>query len=143
MSEIVGLEEWLYGLIHADNGAGGVDTLVSGRIYVDEAPAGSVYPFVLISGQSALDVVSIGPHRVMVDTLYWIRVIGQGASKKALQAIYDRLDGLLQAAGGTTSAIRVLMVNREQPIAGIPPATVNGVRYTQLGGSYRAYVQAI
>lgn len=142
MSEIVGLEEWLYGLLHADTGAGGVDTLVAGRIYVDEAPSGSTYPFVLISGQSALDVVSIGPHRVMVDCLYWIRVIGQGASKKALQTIYDRMDGLLQAAGGVTANIRVLMVNREQPIAGVPPATVNGVRYSQLGGSYRAYVQA-
>jgi hypothetical protein len=142
MSEIVGLEDWIYGILHADNGAGGVDTLVAGRIFADEAPQGAVYPYVLFSAQSnAEDVVSLGPHRVMVATLYWIRVVGQGASKRALGTIYDRLDGLLQAAGGVTALVRVLMVNREAQIA-TPPATVNGVRYSQLGGLYRAYVQA-
>lgn len=138
----MGLEEFYYGLLHADTGVGGVDTLVSGRIFTDEAPQGAVYPFVLISAQApGIDVVSIGPHRVMVNTLYWIRVVGKGASKKALQATADRIDALLQAAGGVTASIRVLMVNREQ-IPAIPPATVDGVRYSQLGGLYRAYVQA-
>ena len=142
MSEVVGLEEWIFGLLHGDTGAGGVDTLVGGRIYSDEAPSGSAYPLVLISAQSnAMDVVSIGPHRVMVNTLYWIRVVGKGASKKALQTICDRLDVLLQASGGVSSTIRVLMVNREAQI-GTPPATVDGVRYSQLGGLYRCYVQA-
>jgi hypothetical protein len=142
MSEIVGLEQWLYETLLADNGASGVATLVANRIFVDEAPQGAVYPFVLISAQAdGRDVVSIGPHRVMVDCLYWIRVVGQGASKKALQTIYSRLDSLLQAAGGVTSYIRILMVNRESQPA-IPPATVNGLRYVQLGGVYRAYVQA-
>jgi hypothetical protein len=142
MSEIVGLETWYYGILHADTGAGGVSTLVGDRIYTDEAPAGSAYPFVLISAQSnGIDVVSIGPHRVMVNTLYWIRVVGKGASKAALGPTYARIDTLLQAAGGVTSTIRVLMVNREQQPA-IPPATVDGVRYVQLGGLYRAYVQA-
>jgi hypothetical protein len=142
VSEIVGLEEWIFGLLHADAGGGGVDTLVAGRIYADEAPAGSVYPFVLISSQSnPSDVVSIGPHRVMVDCLYFVRVVGKGASKKALQTIYDRVDVLLQAAGGLTASVRVLMVNREAQIA-TPPVTTDGIRYSQLGGLYRAYVQA-
>lgn len=141
-NEIVGLEEWIYGILHADNGVGGVDTLVAGRIYTDEAPQGSVYPHVLISAQSpGIDVVSIGPHRVMVNALYWVRVVGKGASKKALVPIADRIDSLLQAAGGVTASVRVLMVNREQ-LPAIPPATVDGVRYSQLGGVYRAYVQA-
>ena len=142
MSEIVGIEQWLYETLLADSGAGGVAALVANRIFVDEAPQGAVYPFVLISAQAdGQDVVSIGPHRVMVSTLYWVRVVGQGASKKALQATYDRVDLLLQAAGGLTSYVRVLMVNRESQPA-IPPATVNGQRYVQLGGVYRAYVQA-
>ena len=142
MSEIVGIEQWLQETLLADSGVGGVATLVANRIYADEAPQGAVYPFVLISAQApGIDVVSVGPHRVMVNTLYWIRVVGNTASKKALQATYDRLDTLLQAAGGLTSYLRVLMVNREQQLA-TPPATVNGVRYSQLGGLYRAFVQA-
>jgi len=142
MSEIVGIEEWLSDTLLADTGAGGVATLVANRVYIDEAPQTSVYPLVLISAQApGIDVVSVGPHRVMVNTLYWVRVVGKGASKKALQATYDRIDTLLQAAGGLTSYIRVLMVNREQQPA-VPPATVNGVRYVQLGGLYRAFVQA-
>jgi hypothetical protein len=142
MSEIVNLEEWLYGVLHADNGVGGVSTLVGDRIYTDEAPASSAYPMVLISAQApGIDVVSIGPHRVMVATLYWIRVLGKGASKKALATIADRIDVLLQASGGVTASIRVLMVNREQ-LLGTPPITTDGVRYVQLGGLYRAYVQA-
>jgi hypothetical protein len=77
----------------------------------------------------------------MVATLYWIRVLGKGASKKALATIADRIDVLLQASGGVTASIRVLMVNREQ-LLGTPPITTDGVRYVQLGGLYRAYVQA-
>lgn len=144
MSEIVGLEDFYFDTLLADSGVGGVATLVANRIYVDEAPQGVAitYPFVLISAQApGIDVVSLGPHRVLVNTLYWIRVVGKGASKKALQAIADRIDTLLQAAGGVTASIRVLMVNREQ-LPAIPPATVNGTRYVQLGGVYRAYVQA-
>ena len=145
MSEVIGLEDFYFDTLAGDTGAGGVNTLVAGRIYVDEAPAGVTvtYPFVLISAQAdATDVVSNGPHLVMVNTLYWIRVMGKGASKKALQAIYDRIHVLLQAAGGSTAAIRVLMVLREFSPA-LPPATVNGQRYTQLGGIYRAYVQSL
>ena len=143
MSEIVDLETWYYATLHADNGAGGVDTLVAGRIFTDEAPAGAAYPMVVLSAQApGIDVVSIGPYRVMVNTLYWIRVVGKGASKKALEPIADRIDLLLQAAGGTSGSFRVLMVNREQQPA-LPPATVDGIRYVQLGGLYRAYIQAI
>ena len=143
MSELVSLETWLYGKLHADTSAGGVDTLVSGRIYADEAPAGSAYPLVLLSAQApGIDVVSIGPHRVMVNTLYWIRVVGKGASKAALVPTFKRIDVLLQASGGTTSGLRILMVNREQTLV-LPPATVDGVRYSQLGGLFRAYIQAI
>lgn len=143
MSEIVGLETWYYGILHADTGVGGVSTLVGDRIYVDEAPQGSAYPMVLVSAQApGIDVVSIGPHRVMVNTLYWIRVVGKGASKAALVTIYSRMDTLLQAAGGVTATLRVLMVNREQQPP-LPPVTTDGVRYVQLGGVYRAYVQAI
>lgn len=145
MSEVIGLEDFYFDTLATDTGAGGVNTLVAGRIYVDEAPTGSAvtYPFVLISAQAdASDVVSLGPHRVLVNTLYWIRVIGKGASKKTLQAIADRIDFLLQAAGGVTAAIRVLMVNREFSPA-LPPATVNGQRYVQLGAIWRAYVQPV
>jgi hypothetical protein len=145
MSEVIGLEDFYFDTLATDTGAGGVSTLVAGRIYVDEAPAGVTvtYPFVLISPQAdASDVVSLGPHRVLVNTLYWIRVVGKGASKKALQAIADRIDSLLQAAGGVTASVRVLMINREFSPA-LPPATVNGQRYVQLGGVYRAYVQAV
>jgi hypothetical protein len=144
MSEVIGLEDFYYDTLHADTGVGGVDTLVSGRIYTDEAPAGVTvtYPFVLISAQAdPVDVVANGPHLIMVNTLYWIRVVGKGASKKALEPIYDRIHALLQAAGGVTASIRVLMVLRElQPP--LPPVTVNGQRYVQLGGVYRAFVQA-
>ena len=142
MSEVLGLETWLYGLLNGDTGTGGVSTLVAGRIYTDEAPSGSVYPLVLLSAQSpGIDVVSIGPHRVIVNTLYWVRVVGKGASKVALEAIFDRIDVLLQAAGGVTTKVRVLMVNREQTLL-LPPATVDGVRYVQLGALWRCYLQA-
>jgi hypothetical protein len=131
MSGPVSLETWIYGQMHADTGAGGVSTLVGDRIYTDEAPQNSAYPMVLISAQSpAMDIVTLGPHRGAIDALYWVRVVGKGASKAALDTIYARIDYLLQDAGG---------FNREAQV-GTPPFTTDGVRYVQLGGLYRAFV---
>jgi hypothetical protein len=137
MSDIVTIETWIAGTLIADAGTGGVNTLVAGRIYTDEAPPGSYYPLVLISAQSsALDIVTFGPTRKAVNALYWVRVVGKGASKAALVTIADRIEVILQGARPTATSPRT---DRRSQIA-TPPFTTDGVRYVQLGGVYEIYV---
>jgi hypothetical protein len=82
--------------------------------------------------------VTFGPTRKAVTALYWCRAVGKGASKLALVTIADRMDALLQGATVNASSPKV---DRESQPA-IPPATVDGVRYVQLGAVWRIYVAA-
>jgi len=143
MLETFRVEQWLYQLLSGDNGASGVHTLVNGRIYAYQAPAGAAFPFVVYSRQAGHDVMGVGTARIMASELYQIKAVGKAASVSfgTIKAIADRIDTLLQGASGTVTDGRVLSCVREQGISYVE--TSGSDVYSYLGGLYRIQVQPI
>ncbi len=143
MIETVRVEQWLYGLLTGDGGTGGVNTLVGGRIYAYVAPEGSTFPLIIYSRQAGHDVAGVGPARIMASEVYQVKVIGKATTVafRAIKPIADRIDTLLQGAGGTVVDGRVLSCVREQGVSYIENSGSDV--YSHLGGLYRIQVQGV
>jgi hypothetical protein len=143
MQETFRAEQWLYGLLSSDAGAGGVNTLVGGRIYAYLAPLGAPFPLVVFSHQGGHDVRGVGPMRVMASMVYQVKVIGEGTAVNfgAVKVIADRIDALLQGASGVVVDGQVLSCVREQGISYVENRGADV--YSHLGGLYRLQAQAL
>lgn len=102
----------VYDLLKADAGAGGVNTLTSGRIYRDVVPQTAALPSVTVGLTSAVDISTTGGRRVFQQILVDVRVIGDGSGYQ--NAIADRIDAVLQNAGGLKDGVQVVEWRREQ-----------------------------
>ncbi len=140
MQETFRAEQWLYTLLTTDSGAGGVNTLVGGRIYAYVAPSGAAFPLVVYSHQGSHDVRGVGPTRIMASMVYQVKVIGKSSAAGfgAIKAVADRLDTLLQGASGSVVDGRVLSCVREQGISYVENSGSDV--YSHLGGLYRLQV---
>lgn len=143
MQESFRAETWLYSLLSGDTGAGGVNTLVGGRIYAYLAPAGAAFPLVVFSHQAGHDVRGVGPARIMASLAYQVKAIGKGtaASFGTIKAIADRIDALLQGASGNVVDGQVLSCVREQGVSYVENSGSDV--YSHLGGLYRLQVQPL
>lgn len=124
----------VFDLLAADTGAGGVNTLVSGRIYRDLVPAAAVLPAVTVTLVSATDTNTMGARRVFTNTLVDVRVVGEGGGYQ--NAIADRIDAVLQNVGGVKSSIRTVELRREQVTAFVESDA--GKLYSHIVASYRS-----
>lgn len=140
MQETFRAEQWLYSLLTGDNGAGGVNTLVGGRIYAYLAPSSATFPLVIYSHQGSHDVRGVGPSRIMASMVYQMKVIGKGSSAGfgAIKAIADRIDSLLQGASGQVVDGQIVSCVREQAVSYIEQSGSDV--YSHLGGLYRIQV---
>lgn len=143
MIETVRVEQWLYGLLSGDTGAGGVSTLVGGRIYAYIAPERSAFPLVVYSRQAGHDVAGVGPVRIMAREVYQVKVIGKAATVAfgAIKPIADRIDTLLQGASGSVVDGSILSCVREQGVSYVESSGSD--TYSHLGGLYRIQVQGV
>ena len=140
MQETARAEKWLYSVLSGDTGAGGVNTLVGGRIYAYLAPERSAYPLVIFSHQGDYDVMGVGTARILASTLYQVKAVGKASavSMMSLQAIADRIDALLQGASGTVTDGEIVSCVREQQISYVEYA--ESAVYGHLGGLYRIQI---
>lgn len=135
MIETLRIDEWLYGKLTAD---APLTALVGDRIYSDMVPFEPTFPVVVYQQQSALDVIGVGSARIMVDTLYVVKVIGQVVSYSDIQAIADRFDTVLQGSNGVVADAYIEGVVREEILRFTE--VDQGLPYRQLGGMYRIFV---
>lgn len=128
----------VYDLLKADAGAGGVNTLVSGRIYRDRVPQAALLPAVTVTLVSATDTNTMGGIRVFSNTLIDVRVVSDGALYA--NAIGDRIDTVLQNVSGLKDTVHTVELRREQVQAYIEDDA--GKSYAHLVATYRseAYV---
>ncbi len=140
MQETARAEKWLYSVLSGDTGAGGVNTLVGGRIYAYLAPERSAYPLVIFSHQGDYDVMGVGTARILASTLYQVKAVGRGSAvgMNAIKTIADRIDTLLQGASGSVTDGVILSCVREQQISYVEQA--ESEVYMHLGGIYRIQV---
>lgn len=102
---------YVFDRLVADNGAGGVHTLTSGRIYRDRVPQAATLPAVTVSLVSHVDVSTLGGRRVFARTLVDVRVVSDGGVYAT--AIADRIDTVLQNAAGAEDGVSVVELRRD------------------------------
>lgn len=123
----------VYDLLAADTGAGGVSTLVGGRIFRDVVAQTAALPAVTVGLVSAVDANAIRGRRVFQRILVDVRVIGDGSGYQ--NAIADRIDTVLQNTGGTKDGVQVVEWRREQVQAFLED--VSGKLYSHLITTWR------
>ena len=99
---------FVYATLAADTGAGGVNTLLGGRIYPQRAPQNVALPCCVIQLVSATPTNTTGGRRVFKSVLVDVHLIADGMSMDALDDIADRVDAVLQNAGGSQDGATVV-----------------------------------
>lgn len=91
---------FVFATLKADTGAGGVSTLLGGRIYSRRVPASAPLPAAVVTLAAAVPTNTLGGVRVFKTTLVDVHLICDGADIAPLVPIADRADAILQGAGG-------------------------------------------
>lgn len=128
-------EEWLYSVLKNDGTLNGVSLLNGQRIYNEVAPQNAAFPYVVFGLRSATDLDK-NNGRLLTDTLYSVKVVGQSSSFAQLSAIFSRIDELLHLAQGTVTSGRVIASSREEVFKYVENGD-GGVLYHHLGGYFR------
>jgi hypothetical protein len=128
----------VWDLLKADTGAGGVNTLVSGRIYRDRVPQAAALPAVTVALVSSVPTNTIGGRRVVQNVLVDVRVVSDGTTYA--NAIADRVDTVLQNTGGLKESVHVVELVQDAVQAYIEDDA--GKSYAHIVATYRtpAYV---
>lgn len=132
-------DAWIYATLTADTGAGGVSTLVGGRIHNEDVPEGSAYPVVRYQQLATTAENGLGAQYIASDLLYLIEVIGQTGDYDELAPAARRIYTLFHdkeaaiSGGYVLASVRERMTRRAETPSGIP--------YRRLGHVFRVAVQ--
>jgi hypothetical protein len=105
---------FVFDALKADAGAGGVNTLLGGRIYRDQVPAAATLPAATVGVVSSTDWGTLGAVRVLDVVLIDVRVVGAGASYGPINPAADRIDAVLQNRTGTSGGVWIVELRRDQ-----------------------------
>jgi|YelNatPaOPRAMG01_1025707.scaffolds.fasta_scaffold03111_13 hypothetical protein len=141
-------DAWLYGLLANDSI---LQAPLAGRVYVDVAPQGAVYPLVIIRCTGGSDVLGSAGTRVVTRLEYQItavRRVDRGVGGFAdLQTIADRVDDLVAGVAGSivTVGTRQYAVHGAYRRAPLQYTTVesDGTVARHLGGDYVIIVEEL
>lgn len=129
---------WIWDTLKADAGAGGVNTLLGGRIYRDRVSQAASLPALTITLVSHIDENTLGGNRVFANTLTDVRVIGAGTDYQ--NAIAARADTVLQSARGTRNGVTVVKLRRTDVQAFVEDDS--GKLYSHVIQTYRSEAHA-
>lgn len=128
--------EWLYTTLSNDNA---LTSYAPGGVWRALAPDGTITPFVIISYQSGMDVLSMNAYRLMSDLLFQVKIVGPALITSQLFNAANEVDAVLKRASGTVDGGIVLACFRESPLQ--TDEIVNGEQWSNIGGLYRTIVQ--
>lgn len=124
----------VFDLLKADNGAGGVNTLVSGRIYRDRVSQGAALPAITVTLVSSVPTNTIGGRRVAQNVLVDVRIVNDGTVYA--NAIADRVDTVLQNVGGIKDTVHVVELVQDSVQAFVEDDA--GKSYAHIIATYRS-----
>ena len=124
--------------LKADTGAGGVNTLVGGRIFRDRVPQAALLPAITVTLVAGTDTNTVGGRRVFQTALVDVRVVSDGVNYA--NSIADRADAVIQNAVGTKETVNVVELRREQVTAFVEDDA--GKSYSHLVSTYRTEAYA-
>lgn len=136
---ILGLR-WLNSVLSADTTLQG---LAPGGVWLDLAPPGTSYPFVILALQSGTDVTTANGVRLMSTPLYQVKVVGPASSTDTIAQAAAQADTVLGGLSGTRNVTvtdgYILSCVRESPLQ--QGELINGIPYVNLGGLYRLHIE--
>lgn len=133
---------WVAARLAAHTDFNTISTGLTDRIFLDLAPDGTPYPFIVFQQQSAPEVVrGVGPEEVMVDTVYVVKAIAQGTSFEHLAPVAAGIRAALHEPTGETVTDGVILMSRfERGFSMKEDESTKQFRH--LGGEYRIQAQA-
>lgn len=138
MSETLYVDQWLYTTF---TGNAPLNTAVGGRFYADLVPENTEYPVVTFTLAGAHDVQGQGTFRIMTNTTFQVKVIGQTRSYWDIRPIYRMIDDLIHGKGADTSNAHIFACSRYEEFR--MAEFTSGRDYRHLGGLYEVLVQRI
>ena len=96
--------EGAYGLQWLKSTLAGDSTLTGyapGGVYRGVAPPGVLTPFVIISLQAGIDVLTVNAYRLMSQPLYQVKAVGPASVTATIVAAASQIDALLGRSSGT------------------------------------------
>lgn len=135
MSEAVDSVRWVIGILKGDSQ---IDSLVSGRVYVDVAPPKSALPYIIVSNVSPMDNMTFNANRINVSNTVTVKAVGEGRSYDAVEPIVDQADSLLHAQSGQVpnKSNRVMSCVGVQPVMYPEFDEATSKYYVHLGRDY-------
>lgn len=127
------IETWLYDQLSTIIALSSPSHDTNPRVFAGQAPQETVYPLVLFSLQSAIDINSLGA-RGSGRALYQVKAVSEGESFP--KDLADSIDTLLDNVQDTQDGL-MLRWQRVQTIE--YTETRLGKRYNHLGGIYRCF----
>lgn len=120
-----------------------VAALVGDRIFEDEAPQGTAFPYVIVSQNRARVLNAQGADaRIHVRPAFLIRATVQDESYADADALASAVDAALTGAKGTATVgdttYHIRGVFQTSPVR--YPTSKDGVHYRHSGGIYEAFV---
>ncbi len=146
VNELTRAGQWLYETLTGDATIGALPSITVGEagVYADIAPPGAPWPFVIFQHQGSIDTTGMNAGtRVLVESLWTVKAVGQAEGYAALAAVADAIDAVLQATSGAVDDGTVLSCVREQPVQ-FTEADQNeapGVQWRHLGATWRLLIQ--
>lgn len=122
-----------------------------GGVHRGLAPSGAAAPFVIMVHQAGSDSVTMNGFRMLVESLYQVKVVGPASLTTTLALAAARIDRLLGSPPGVpaSGAVvvngvtegQVLACYRQAPLA--LDELVNGEVWSNFGGLYRMLIEQI
>lgn len=118
-----------------------IATDLSNKVFLEFAPEGTAYPFIIYQCQSPpRDVRGVGVTRVFVDTLYVVKAVAQTNSYDTLAPIARVIDrAMTSQVGAPVSDGAVFSSIREEGFNLIE--VDQGTQFRHLGGTYKIQAQ--
>ncbi len=115
--EGLAVASFVWNTLNNDAGAGGVNTLLGGRIYVGRVPQAAALPAALITMVASTATNTMGGRRVVERTVVDVHLIADGIDYAALNTVAKRVDTVLQNAAGSNAGVQAVELVKEQTTA--------------------------
>jgi hypothetical protein len=142
VTEIQEAKNWIHDVLAAN---ADITAAVSTRIFADHYPGSAsdrVYPYVLYNTMAATDIQGLGTTRQSTDALFQVRAVCKGAPDTTAKLIDKRIDDVLRVAVHNASGDFLYSARRTGTIDRTEYDSAN-VRYHNLGGLYRVWIQRV
>lgn len=141
MNELSRIERWIFSALAGDAQLAGI---VANRIYHDQAPEKTAFPFVLFNHQSGEDTNGLGTCRLLTRNTYQIKVIARSldaATRLAADRIDEVIGKAVRAQHPADSSLK-FSAWRETPVSYTESERDSAQVFRHLGGLYRITASA-